>query len=127
VRFCAVRAVWMAGSARTMNAAKTLAGPRARSSGLRQTAIYSGIDPVLPEELSERVSYAGKRALLSPRTRAIAAFQRCREMRANVAKQYPGPEMEFMLNDRVATYFPGPGQGNRRSKCLSGCSALWLF
>jgi glyoxylase-like metal-dependent hydrolase (beta-lactamase superfamily II) len=30
------------------------------------------------------------------------------EMRANVAKQYPGLGMEFTLTDRVATYFPPP-------------------
>jgi glyoxylase-like metal-dependent hydrolase (beta-lactamase superfamily II) len=36
------------------------------------------------------------------------------EMKANVLKQYPKLGMEFTLNDRVAAYFPAPGQGKAK-------------
>jgi glyoxylase-like metal-dependent hydrolase (beta-lactamase superfamily II) len=35
------------------------------------------------------------------------------EMRANVARQYPGLGMEFTLTDRVATYFPAQPAASR--------------
>jgi glyoxylase-like metal-dependent hydrolase (beta-lactamase superfamily II) len=36
----------------------------------------------------------------------VATSTNAEEMRAKVAKQYPGLGMEFTLTDRVATYFP---------------------
>jgi glyoxylase-like metal-dependent hydrolase (beta-lactamase superfamily II) len=38
----------------------------------------------------------------------VASSKTAAEMRAKVAKQYPGLGMEFTLNDRVAAFFPAP-------------------
>jgi glyoxylase-like metal-dependent hydrolase (beta-lactamase superfamily II) len=41
----------------------------------------------------------------------VSKSKNAAEMRANVAKQYPGLGMEFTLNDRVAAYFPDANKG----------------
>jgi glyoxylase-like metal-dependent hydrolase (beta-lactamase superfamily II) len=41
----------------------------------------------------------------------VASSKDAAEMRAKVAKQYPGLGMEFTLTDRVVTYFPPPNKG----------------
>jgi hypothetical protein len=38
----------------------------------------------------------------------VAKSKSAAEMRAAVAKQYPGLGMEFTLTDRVAGFFPAP-------------------
>jgi glyoxylase-like metal-dependent hydrolase (beta-lactamase superfamily II) len=41
----------------------------------------------------------------------VSASKDAAEMRAKVAKQYPGLGMDFTLNDRVAAFFPDPNKG----------------
>lgn len=40
----------------------------------------------------------------------VAASKDAEEMKVKVLAQYPGLGMEFTLNDRIKTYFPGPKQ-----------------
>jgi hypothetical protein len=61
-----------------------------------------------PGATDNMTSIAWMRKYIADWDANVASSKAAAEMRAKVAKQYPGLGMEFTLNDRVAAFFPAP-------------------